>query len=314
MKRVIAKARRIAPRSIPVVIEGETGTGKELLARAIHRSSTRRKKPFIAVNCGAIPNELVESELFGHEKGAFTGADRLRKGYFEAAHTGSLFLDEISEVPLSVQVKLLRILQEGEVVHVGATKPIKINVRIIAATNRELTTEISNGHFRSDLFYRLAVGVLRLPPLRDRTGDLSLLIDYLLDEVNNESIEEPGHTHKKLYASARNLLLLHAWPGNVRELKNTILRASVWSEGETITSDEIKEALLPIRTPSGSDILGRPLDTELKLPELINTVARHYLGRALEETRGNKSQAANLVGLPSYQTFTNWLKKYGVEQ
>ena len=170
MKRVIARARRVAPRSVPVLIEGETGTGKELIARAIHQAGPRRGRAFVAVNCGAIPADLVESELFGHEKGAFTGADRSRKGYFEAADAGTLFLDEIGELPAPAQVKLLRVLQDGLVVRIGATRPVQVDVRVIAATNRTLTHEVARNRFREDLFYRLAVAVLKLPPLRERPG------------------------------------------------------------------------------------------------------------------------------------------------
>ena len=197
MARLIDKARRIAPRSVPVLIEGESGTGKELLARAIHKASLRREKPFVAVNCGAIPYELTESALFGHEKGAFTGADSSRKGYFETADNGTLFLDEIGELPLSAQVKLLRALQENEIVRVGAAKPKKSDVRIVAATNRNLIEEIRENRFRADLFYRLAVAVLHIPSLRDRKGDFSILIDRLLEKVNRESENEPGYVHKK---------------------------------------------------------------------------------------------------------------------
>ncbi len=310
MNRLIAKARRVAPRSVPVLIEGETGTGKELLAHAIHDASTRRDKPFIVVNCGAIPSELIESELLGHERGAFTGADRRRKGYFEEADGGTIFLDEIGELPLKAQVKLLRVLQEGEVVRVGARNPIKVDVRIIAATNRTLTDEVSSGKFRSDLFYRLAVAVLVLPRLRERKGDLSLLVDKLLEKTNEESASEPGYKHKKFSASARNLLLKYSWPGNVRELMNTLLRAAVWSPGTTITAEDVKEALLPNVSEPREEILNRPLGEELSLQNIMHSVARHYLKRALDQTGGNKTQAAKLVGLPNYQTFTNWLKKY----
>jgi transcriptional regulator with PAS, ATPase and Fis domain len=250
--------------------------------------------------------------LFGHEKGAFTGADRLRKGHFESAHGGTLFLDEIGELPLSAQVKLLRVLQEGEVTRVGSSKPIKIDVRIIAATNRGLVSEIIVGRFREDLFYRLAVAILRLPPLRDRQGDLSLLIDHLLTTINEESKNEPGYKHKKLSASARNLLLQHNWPGNVRELYNTILRAAIWADNATIDSVDIRQALLPAVNSDTANILNRPLSDGIRLPEILETVARHYLERALHEAHGNKSKAAELIGLSSYQTFTNWLKKYGV--
>ncbi len=312
MTRVIAKARRVAPRSVPILIEGESGTGKELLARAIHRASPRRDKSFKAVNCGAIPTELVESELFGHERGAFTGADRKRVGYFEAADRGTLFLDEVGELSPPAQVKLLRILQEGEVLRVGSTTPLKVDVRIIAATNRTLAEEIAKDRFREDLFYRLAVACLRLPPLRERPGDLNLLIDRLLEQVNEEHAQQPGYEHKQLSPSARNVIHTHSWPGNVRELLNTLHRAALWTSGRTIKGDDMREALLPIVGRKESSILDRPLGDGLSLPDLLAVVVKHYLERALEETRGNKTQAARLVGLSSYQTFTNWLSKYGV--
>ena len=313
MKRMVARAQRVAPRSVPVLIEGESGTGKELLARAIHKASPRRNKVFVAVNCGAIPAELIESELFGHEKGAFTGADRRRVGYFEQANQGTLFLDEIGELPLSGQVKILRALQEGELVRVGATNPIRIDVRIIAATNRTLTEEIVSGRFRSDLFYRVAVAVLHLPPLRERRGDLSILIDHLLEKINKESAEDPGYKDKKLSASAKNFLIFQVWPGNVRELQNTLFRAAIWSEDSIIRGEDVREALLPVKIPQGIRILEKPLGDGLDLPEIISTVAEHYLGRAIDEAHGNKTIAAKLVGLPSYQTFTNWMKRYDVK-
>ena len=312
MDRLVQRARRVAVRNVPVLIEGESGTGKEMLARAIHRASTRTEAPFVAVNCGAIPDELVESELFGHEKGAFTGANQQRKGYFEAANGGTLFLDELGELPGPAQVKLLRVIQEGEVVRLGSTKVAKVDVRIIAATNRTLTEEIAAGRFREDLFYRLAVAVLKIPPLRDRTGDLGLLIDYLLDQVNEEAKTEPGFKHKKISAGARNLMLSHPWPGNVRELLNTLRRAAIWSDGATITVEDAREAVLPAASAGASEVLGRPLGGGFNLQELLAQVARHYLGRALDEAAGNKTKAAELVGLPSYQTLTNWLTRYEV--
>lgn len=313
MARLVQRARLVASRNVPVLIEGESGTGKEMLARAIHCSSPRKQKPFIAVNCGAIPAELIESELFGHEKGAFSGATQSRKGYFESADAGTLFLDEIGELPGPAQVKLLRVLQEGEVVHLGSTKPLKVDVRIIAATNRTLTDEISASRFREDLFYRLAVAVLKIPPLRERTGDLGLLIDHLLAQVNREATSDPGFKEKKVSAGARNLLMEHSWPGNVRELLNTLRRAAIWSEGPTISAEDAREALLPTVPRGSRDLLSRPLGEGLNLPELLKEVARHYLARAMDEARGNKTQAAELVGLPSYQTLTNWLVKYEVQ-
>jgi DNA-binding NtrC family response regulator len=313
MVRLVQRARRVSVRNVPVLIEGESGTGKEMFARAIHRASPRRERPFVAVNCGAIPNELIESELFGHEKGAFTDAKQVRQGYFEAADGGTLFLDELGELPAAAQVKLLRAVQEGEVVRLGATKPLKVDVRIVAATNRTLTDEIAAGRFREDLFYRLAVAVLNIPPLRQRTSDLGLLIDHVVDQVNRESAGEPGYKDKKLSAGARNLLFSHAWPGNVRELLNTLRRAAIWSDGVTISAEDARDALLPAVTTIRAEVLGRPLGGGLNLPDLLKEVARHYLGRAIDEARGNKTKAADLVGLPSYQTLTNWLTKYEIE-
>ena len=191
MVRLVEKAQQVALRNVPVLLEGESGTGKELFARAIHQHSPRRDEPFIAVNCGAIPQNLVESELFGHEKGAFTGANAPRKGHFESAHGGTLFLDEIGELPKDMQVRLLRVLQEGEVVRLGASRPISLDVRIVAATNRTLIEEVGEGRFREDLFYRIAVAYLKLPPLRERPGDLGLLIDHLIEQINRESEEQP---------------------------------------------------------------------------------------------------------------------------
>lgn len=312
MSRVITKGRHIAPRSVPVLIEGETGTGKELLARAIHEASPRKEKPFLAVNCGAIPSDLLESEFFGYEKGAFTGADKQKKGYFEAANTGTLFLDEIGELPIPAQSKLLRALQEKEITRLGATQPITFDVRIIAATNRNLIDEVAAGHFRSDLFYRIAVAVLKLPPLRERSGDISLLIDCLLNQINKESEEEPGYKHKKISAAAKNLMLQHSWPGNVRELQNTLRRAAIWSVDPTIDIQDIREAMLPIIHTNNDNLLDRPLGKGFNLSELMEKLAQHYLKRALDEANGNKTKATELAGLPSYQTFSNWLKKYHV--
>ena len=314
MQRAIARARRAAPRSIPILIEGESGTGKELLARAIHRASPRRERPFVTVNCGAISPELVESEIFGHEKGAFTGANAARKGYFETADGGTLFLDEIGELPKPAQVKFLRALQEGEITRVGSASPIPVNVRLIAATNRSLTEEVAQGRFREDLFFRLAVAVIRLPPLREREGDAGLLLDRLLAQVNRESETEPGFVHKLLSPGARNILLAHRWPGNVREMLNTLRRAAVWSAGASINEDEARDALLPTSSAGGVDdsVLSQDVTQGIDLSGTIDRVARHYLEQALNATGGNKTRAAELLGLPSYQTLTNWLKKYRI--
>jgi transcriptional regulator with PAS, ATPase and Fis domain len=315
MARVIAQARRIAIRSIPVLIEGESGTGKELMARAIHKASPRAAKAFVAVNCGAIPPELVESEFFGHKKGSFTGAVADRKGHFERADGGSIFLDEIGELPKAIQVKLLRTLQESEVTPVGTSEPRKIDVRVIVATNRTLIEEVAEGHFREDLFYRLAVAIIKLPPLRARSGDISLLIEKLLQQVN-DAAKELGIKHKKISASAKNIMLQHSWPGNIRELLNTLQRAAVWSDDEVIGVDAIKDALqLSPRTAPGTDnILNRPVESGIDLESLMAQVARHYIERTLDHTRNNKTQAAKLLGFGNYQTLTNWMNRYGVTE
>ena len=313
MKRLITKAHRAAPRNIPVLLMGESGTGKELLARAIHHASTYRDGPFVAVNCGAIPHELVESELFGHEKGAFTGASSARLGYIEESSEGTLFLDEIGELPLVAQVKLLRVLQEGRVVRVGSTKGKQVNFRVIAATNRNLLQEVVEGRFRDDLFHRIAVAVLSIPPLREREGDIGLLVDRLLVQINEEAAGQPGFENKKLSVSAKNLLVRHSWPGNVRELINVLQRAAVWSTGPTIEAVDIKEAILPMPGKANADLLGRTMGEGFNLQQLMTDLARHYLLRAMEEAHGNKTKAAELLGLPSYQTLTNWLKRYDVE-
>ena len=310
MARVVEKTRRVAMRNIPVLFEGESGTGKELFARAIHQRSLR-KGEFIPVNCGAIHPNLVESELFGHKKGAFSNAHADRKGHFEEANNGTIFLDEIGELSKDIQVKLLRVLQEGEVVRLGESKPRKVDVRIVAATNRNLIEEVGEGRFREDLFYRLVVAYLKLPPLRERTGDLGLLINHSLELINQENEAQPGYKHKKISIGARNLILNHHWPGNIRELQNTLRRAMVWTDEETLTRQDIEEALLPAFGKRDEDILNRPLDADFSLPDLIDEVAKHYLNRALKESN-TKKEAAELVGLPSYQTLTNWAKKHGV--
>ena len=313
MARVILLARRVAPRSVSVLIEGETGTGKELLAKAIHRASPRRQRPLVVVNCGALPPDLVEAELFGHEKGAFTGAITRRRGHFQEADGGTLFLDEVGELPKPAQVKLLRALQSGEILPIGSSRGRRVDVRVIAATNRSLSTEVTTGRFREDLFHRLAVAVLRLPALRERPEDIQLLVDRVLVEVNREGEEQPGYVKKKISSGARNLIAGHSWPGNVRELQNTLCRAAIWSSDATLTTEDLREALLPVAGQPASQVLDRPLGNGLDLPAILASVARHYLQRAMHQTRGNKTEAARLVGLPSYQTLTNWLTKYGVE-
>jgi transcriptional regulator with PAS, ATPase and Fis domain len=313
MGRLIERARRVAPRSVPILILGESGTGKELLARAIHTGSPRREGPFVGVNCGAIPSELVDSELFGHKRGAFTGAVSDRKGHLEAATGGTLFLDEIGELSLPAQVKLLRALQESVITPVGSTDARRIDIRVVCATNRNLIDDTAAGHFREDLFHRIAVGVLQVPPLRDRAGDITLLTDAFLESINHEAVTQPGYIKKRLSAKARNLLISYPWPGNVRELQNTLQRAAIWSNGPVIEAADIQEGIISMGRSGRHTILGRDVSQGINIQEIIASVAKHYIEAALDNTRGNKTRAAELLGLPSYQTLTNWIKRYGIE-
>lgn len=312
MKRLVRRARQAAPYSAPILIEGESGTGKELLAAAIHQESPRRARPFVVVNCGAIPRELVESQFFGHQKGAFTSAVADHAGYFEQAEGGTIFLDEVGELPLDAQVKLLRVLQEKKIRRVGGKTEAAVDVRVIAATNRTLLAEVGAGRFREDLYFRLAVLVLKAPPLREREGDVGLLLQHFLDKLNAGMSAQSGGVQKKLSTGARNLLQQHSWPGNVRELEATLLRAFVWSKGPVIEQAEAREAIVAAPRGAEAEVLGRPLGDGFKLEDLLGDVARHYLTRAMADAAGNKTKAASLVGLASYQTLTNWLKTYKV--
>ncbi len=307
MQQLKQKAAVMAARDIPVLIEGETGTGKELFARAIHNASDRADKPFVAVNCGAIPPDLMDSELFGHKKGAFTGASTDKPGYFTAADGGTIFLDEFGELPKPAQVRLLRVLQDGTFTPVGDTRERKVDVRLIAATNRRLLDEITAGRFREDLFYRVAVGILSLPPLRERDGDVLLLANSFLAAL----AQELDGKQKKLSVKARNIVVRHSWPGNARELYATLLRACLWCEGGTLTDLDIRHAMLA--APASDDsVLGKSLGEGFDIQEVIADVARHYLQAAMQQTGGNKKRAAELLGLSSYQTLSNWLEKYGL--
>lgn len=308
MRRQIDAAQRVAGFDVPVLILGETGTGKELFAEALHQASTRAKKPFIAINCGAMSPELANSELFGHRKGAFTGANNDRKGHFRSAEGGTLFLDEVGDLPADTQVRLLRVLQAKEVTPLGASHPTPVNVRIIAATHRDLAAEVASGRFREDLFHRLAVGILRLPPLRQRSGDLDVLVDNFLVEINTDAAGRPEGQAKELMPEARQALHAHDWPGNVRELYHTLLRAAIWSHGPEIRNSDIRSALLPVSRQVPS-VLDRPLVEGFELQVLLDEVALHYLRKALAQTDQHKGQAAKLLGFNNQQTFSNWEKR-----
>lgn len=302
------QATTLAARNIPVLIYGESGTGKELFATAIHNASPRANKPFIAINCGAIPPELIDSTLFGHVKGAFTGAANDRAGCFQQADGGTLFLDEFGELEPAAQVRLLRALQSGEIQPVGAAKTSKVDVRLITATNKDLMKEVVEGRFREDLFYRAAIGVLHLPPLREREGDLLLLSERILESINTQL----DHTeHKKLYADAKNLILKQPWRGNIRELQSTLLRASLSSASNKITAADIQQALFAMPEGDG-DVLGRDISQGVDIKELISEVIQHYIPRAIAASP-NKSKAAKLLGFNSFQTFDGWKKRHGIK-
>ncbi|MEY4977740.1 MAG: hypothetical protein RLZZ352_10 [Pseudomonadota bacterium] len=312
MRQQIDAAQRVAGFDVAVLILGESGTGKELFAEAIHQASSRKQQPFIAVNCGAMSPELASAELFGHEKGAFTGAVHTRKGYFRSAEGGTLFLDEVGDLPTETQVRLLRVLQEKAVTPVGATSSIKVNVRIVAATHRDLVADVASGRFREDLFHRLAVGILHLPPLRERAGDLDMLADSFLHQFNHDPDNPLQGEHKTLSPDARKVLAQHTWPGNVRELYHTVLRAAIWSRGAQITAEDMREALLPVMQSASHNVLEQPLTEGFSLPRLLDDVSRHYLHRALNQTRRRKD-AAHLLGLKTQQTLTDWLVRLGIE-
>ncbi len=312
MKRLKQLATVLATRDVPVLIVGESGTGKELFAKAIVNASERKDKPFLTLNCGAIPTDLIDATLFGHTKGAFTGAAEARKGYFERCDGGTLFLDEFGELPLVQQVRLLRVLQDGSFTPVGSTKEQKVNVRLITATNKNLIEEVAAGRFREDLFYRVAIGVLHLPPLRQRTEDLVILAEALLEKINTEASAQPAYKHKKLSVKAKNIIKTYAWPGNVRELNATLLRASLWGVGESISDTDIQQA--SFQTPKqGSSILDQNVSQGIDIQGVIAEISTHYIKQALEESDGSKTKAAELLGLKNYQTLNNWMDKYNIK-
>jgi transcriptional regulator with PAS, ATPase and Fis domain len=305
------KAAIIAKRDVPVLITGETGTGKELFAKAIHNTSQRAGKPLLILNCGAIPKDLIDTTLFGHVKGAFTGATHANEGYFSQANGGTLFLDEFGELPLDSQVRLLRVTQQGTFTPVGSTKELKTDVRIITATNKDLVHEVAEGRIREDLFYRIAIGVLHLPPLRQRSGDVTHLAKALLEQVNEEAKNEKEYKHKNFSVNAINFISKQSWTGNVRELQATILRATLWQAGDTLTEDDISQALIK-SAKSQDNLLQKDVSQGVDINELIGELTQHYVVQAMNLCHGNKTKAASLLGIKHYQTLDNWIKKYGI--
>jgi two-component system response regulator AtoC len=307
LQEVYTQIEKVAPARGTVLIQGESGTGKELVAKAIHHASPRRGGPFVVIDCGAIPEPLQESELFGHARGAFTGAIATKKGLLEEAHGGTLFLDEVGELPPGLQAKLLRVLQDGEIRRVGDTRVIQVDARVIAATNRDLWEEVSQGAFREDLYYRLAVFPIRLPPLRERREDLPLLIEHCLDRAAKPTGREP----KRLSPGALRAVMGYGWPGNVRELEHVLERAALLGEGELITERDLPPHLL---APATELAVALPEDA-LALPEttarIVRDAERELIRRALARAAGSRTEAARLLGI-SRRALLYKLKAYGL--
>jgi two-component system response regulator AtoC len=299
--------RRLAQFSTTVMITGESGTGKELVARAIHESSTRRTRPFIAINCGAIPETLIESELFGHKKGAFTDASRDKKGLFEEASGGTLFLDEIGELPLHLQVKLLRAIQEQQIRRVGDEQMIPIDVRIISATLRDLDEDAKAGRFREDLLYRLNVVSIHIPPLRDRPEDISILVEHFLEK----HAKRLGLPVKSVPADVMQLLLKYEWRGNARELENCIERALVLSVGDAIEIDSLPAHILSAEKKLATNGDPSTNDANLSIKQRTRDLEIQLITRALEKTNGNRTHAAKILEI-SHRALLYKLKEYGL--
>lgn len=299
---------RVAPTNAPVLIFGETGTGKELVARAIHRNSQRVENPFVAVNCAALPPTLLESELFGHERGAFTGADRSRAGLFEAAHEGTLFLDEIGEMPIEAQAKLLRVLTDGQVMRIGSTKPRQVDVRMITATHRELSQHVRERLFREDLYYRLAVVPIAIPPLRERCEDIPVLCQLFLEQASRD-LKVARH---ELSREALDRLMKYSFPGNIRELRNLIERACILSRSTVIGPESFP--ITPAADSAHTDAAEHWIDlvpAALNLREFLSEAERKLIERTLKQTQGAQAETARRLGL-SRSHLAYKISKYGL--
>jgi two-component system response regulator HydG len=303
MQQVLRLLKAYAPTAAPVLIFGENGTGKELAAKALHTNGPRKNKPFVAMNCAALNENLLDDDMFGHEPGAFTGAEKLRKGRFEHAHGGTLFLDEVGDMPLGLQAKLLRVLENGEVVRIGANDPIKVDVRIIAATNKALEAMVEDGRFRRDLYHRLKVGVVRVPALRDRREDVPLLMTHFLRDLS----QKYGKPAPTVAEPVRRAFAAYDWPGNVRELRNVLESMVVLDADGVLGPDDLPDDAGPAavlgRGPATSggpdDLVGRPLDE----------IERYYAERVLHLTGGNREEAAKILGIGErtlYRKLQSW--------
>jgi two-component system response regulator AtoC len=303
MQRVFETIRKIAEYKTTVLVTGESGTGKELVARALHQQSGRQNAAFIPVNCGAIPENLLESELFGHRRGAFTDATRDKKGLFEEAHHGTLFLDEIGELPLGLQVKLLRALQEEEIRRVGDNRDIRLDVRVVAATVRDLAKDVEDGRFREDLYYRLNVFGIHLPPLRDRLDDVPALVEHFMGRVNTRL----GRQIQRIQPEALKWLMSYRWPGNVRELENTIEHAAVLSDGDEITRADLPDKVTAETAAPTSELP----EGDLSIKRATRRIEKDLIRKALIKTGGNRTNAAKILEI-SHRALLYKMKEYGL--
>ena len=303
MQKVFSMIERAGAVKTTVLITGDSGTGKEMVARALHEASPRKGGAFLALNCGAIPENLIESTLFGHERGAFTGADRATRGYFRDADGGTLLLDEIGELPLGLQSKLLRVLEDGAVTPVGTTSPTKVDVRIIAATNRDLDEQVRAGHFRQDLFFRLNIVRIDLPPLRDRPEDLPLLTRYLLDEICRTNGFEPREVDPSLLAAFAK----YDWPGNIRELKNALESLVILTGKRMLAAEDLPAKFFKDPRPATAECAPAPEESDLNLEKL----SKQTILKALESCRGNRTEAAKQLGM-SRRTLHRRLNEFGL--
>jgi transcriptional regulator with PAS, ATPase and Fis domain len=319
IRLAVGRAQRAALRDVTVLLTGESGTGKELFARAIHAASRRKEKPFITVNCAALPRDLLESELFGHVKGSFTGAISDHEGAFVRADGGVLFLDEIGECSPEIQAKLLRAIQplQGqhtsirEIQPIGSRKAVAVDVRIISATNRDLFGLVEKGAFRSDLYYRMAVITINLPALREKKSDIEMIAQKLLAQINEDFAKnEPGYNNKYLCGSAKKFVKTYDWPGNVRELYNVLIQAAVMTHPEGMAGEDLEQCIGGARRPrAGMDPMYSALGDGFSLDAAVDELQKHYIKRALEEAHGVKAKAARLLGIENYQTLDARMKK-----
>lgn len=314
MKETLQQAKKLATSEVPLLILGETGSGKESMARAIHSGSFRANQSLRIVNCGALPESLVDSILFGHVKGAFTGALSDKKGLFEQANGGTLFLDEVGELKPDTQVKLLRALQDGEINRVGDDKLINVDVRVVAATHRDLVRMMLDGEFREDLFYRLAVGIIKIPSLRERIADIRPLVSEFSAKINTTSQKQPGYKSKNASEKAINFIEKQPWPGNIRELWNTLNRVFITSENKDIDVDDIQNAIIKRETKANSHPISLVAGQQVNVEQAIDEIKKSYVEAALSSTANHYTNAAKMLGLKNRQTLMNWMKSLGIEQ